>query len=72
MSKKSSRASESDWFRTHEKEIMEMAAKEREQRLRETAAKQAQEELDKLRTDQSTRERWLGFLPPTMRCFHGI
>lgn len=49
MTKGSSSSSESDWFRKHEKAMIEAAAKEREQHLRQTMAKQEQEQLGKLR-----------------------
>jgi len=49
MPKELNKANESDWFRTHEKEMLEKAAQERERRIQQTVAKQKGEELDRLR-----------------------
>ena len=49
MAKTFDRSSESDWFRKYEKEMLEKAGQEREQRIQQALAKQKGEELDKLR-----------------------
>lgn len=45
---------ENNWFRQHERDLLEDAARKRERRMREAAAKQGQAALDKLRA-----EHWL-------------
>ncbi len=45
---------ENNWFRQHEKEMLEDAARKRDKRMQEAAAQQGQEVLDKLRA-----EHWL-------------
>ena len=41
---------EDNWFKQHEKLVLEMAARQREKRMMETTSRREQEELDKLRT----------------------
>lgn len=40
---------ENNWFKRNEKVLLELAARQRERRMRETVAKHEQKELDKLR-----------------------